>query len=858
MTSQATPTVLFNGYIASVLNVAALRLYDVSRLSGGAKVSVDGNVYRGDGNGGIYVYDPASTSTDDSLTSIEPVSGNGRWLVSAGKGLIGNAGPIGPIGATGGNAMSIGPFSAASGMLIADGYNLVRTSGYHTDAGSGGAFYASDSLAQNSAFRAANPLATFLSGTGVDQHGNTSTARGFRLLAGSNNAIDCSTMGALADGTGWSQADKANCTLTTENGSIGTAAVKYAKAIGAGAISFPPLPAGDTFFGSTVPIVMLPGVDFTPDSLSRLRNIAPLGNGYQPALLLLGNFHPAFLMPGTAKLYAVNNFAQGALSFVLTTATDRYDSSGNDRFAPGKQIAMISDARTPGASFQNPQFMILATVRQTVTSGSTATVTVDTPLDIPTGLTTCHVMSLAENAWRNYSWFPDNYLYFYSGNINGVNAQAYSLFANDTAMNGVNFDNITGSYGLGFANGNTFQNVVYGPGVRVSACGGFDISLCAYRVLFNGPVVTYRPPVGDEPAGLQPAHAIGAECGRNIKGSLTVNQNGGFSASNVAPIIRIQSGQNIDMDITLNGSGDLTNATAIFIGSGGANANAICSMQDINIRIKGVASTLSRAIAIDGQGSAYMRRITASYNVDAPITQNDAIVLGNVLPYANTDDPRVAIMNTVLPVGKGIVKETSTAKISVLNSVIPGGIGGASSIDMVKFADSLSTPKQAVNQNGHVDTTFVGTGAEALVFEVPIGQLIPDDVVTASIVARLSTGTAALRTFRWALWDTVTGTEAPQINNAIGSFTQPAASGISAIMSSIEIICASPSDYFYITIAADDRQGGGVQTVKFSDTYNNTTDTLTLRLYLNAPTTLTTLITRKPMTIRNPQRDYAG
>jgi hypothetical protein len=86
MTNSSSTTTLFNGYIASVLNVTALRAFDVSNLCTGAAIVVGGNVALGDGDGGIYTLDTASTSNDDDKIVIAPASGSGRWLLSAGAG----------------------------------------------------------------------------------------------------------------------------------------------------------------------------------------------------------------------------------------------------------------------------------------------------------------------------------------------------------------------------------------------------------------------------------------------------------------------------------------------------------------------------------------------------------------------------------------------------------------------------------------------------------------------------------------------------------------------------------------------------------------------------------------------------
>ncbi len=73
----------FADYFASngdQLVVSGLRAKDVSALSTGS-VSILGGYYTlGDGGGGQFYYDSASTATDNGGTVIEPDSGVGRWL----------------------------------------------------------------------------------------------------------------------------------------------------------------------------------------------------------------------------------------------------------------------------------------------------------------------------------------------------------------------------------------------------------------------------------------------------------------------------------------------------------------------------------------------------------------------------------------------------------------------------------------------------------------------------------------------------------------------------------------------------------------------------------------------------------
>ena len=86
MTNSSSSTTLFNGYIASVINLDALRNFPTDNLSTGAAIIVAGSQYLGDGNGGLFSFDATSVSPDDGLAVIQPSSGTGRWLLSAGRG----------------------------------------------------------------------------------------------------------------------------------------------------------------------------------------------------------------------------------------------------------------------------------------------------------------------------------------------------------------------------------------------------------------------------------------------------------------------------------------------------------------------------------------------------------------------------------------------------------------------------------------------------------------------------------------------------------------------------------------------------------------------------------------------------
>ncbi len=78
-------SILFNGYIGTVVNIAALRNSPVSNLTTGASIIVASANALGDGNGGLFVYDAQSTDADDGAKAIAPATGAGRWLLAAGR-----------------------------------------------------------------------------------------------------------------------------------------------------------------------------------------------------------------------------------------------------------------------------------------------------------------------------------------------------------------------------------------------------------------------------------------------------------------------------------------------------------------------------------------------------------------------------------------------------------------------------------------------------------------------------------------------------------------------------------------------------------------------------------------------------
>lgn len=71
-----TPT----GTVIEVSSYTALRNYSVSGLTTGRQARVSGYSSSGDGGDGLFVYDSASTATDDNGTILAPAVGSGRWV----------------------------------------------------------------------------------------------------------------------------------------------------------------------------------------------------------------------------------------------------------------------------------------------------------------------------------------------------------------------------------------------------------------------------------------------------------------------------------------------------------------------------------------------------------------------------------------------------------------------------------------------------------------------------------------------------------------------------------------------------------------------------------------------------------
>jgi hypothetical protein len=123
MTNSSSSNTLFSGYINSVINIDALRTYDISNLTTGAGILVTGNEYLGDHSGGAYFLDLNSTANDDGLTVVAPNSGSGRWLLGVGRG---NVGPAGPAGANGANGPA-GPAGPAGGLASVSSFGSLAT-----------------------------------------------------------------------------------------------------------------------------------------------------------------------------------------------------------------------------------------------------------------------------------------------------------------------------------------------------------------------------------------------------------------------------------------------------------------------------------------------------------------------------------------------------------------------------------------------------------------------------------------------------------------------------------------------------------------------------------------------------------
>ena len=63
-----------------VTNIAALKALDISNMSSGALVYVEGYATYGDGADGYFYYNSSSSATNNNGTVVQPTYGSGRWL----------------------------------------------------------------------------------------------------------------------------------------------------------------------------------------------------------------------------------------------------------------------------------------------------------------------------------------------------------------------------------------------------------------------------------------------------------------------------------------------------------------------------------------------------------------------------------------------------------------------------------------------------------------------------------------------------------------------------------------------------------------------------------------------------------
>lgn len=103
MTTFSKATISVGGDILTLANIDALRNHLPRRLKDGTSVIVSGSVSPGDANGGLYVWSETSMVPDNGLTVIRPDTtiSAGRWLMSVGRGIRGDVGPIGLPGPSG-------------------------------------------------------------------------------------------------------------------------------------------------------------------------------------------------------------------------------------------------------------------------------------------------------------------------------------------------------------------------------------------------------------------------------------------------------------------------------------------------------------------------------------------------------------------------------------------------------------------------------------------------------------------------------------------------------------------------------------------------------------------------------------
>lgn len=144
----------FPTYITNLTNLEELRAYPIAGLDLGSSILVGGSTMTGDGEGGIYVWNPNLDNPDDGEDYIIPddvdVSANGRWAMvnynkkgpegdqgpvgdKGAKGDKGDPGDVGPTGPSGANAGIVGEIKSMAGGSVpanwmwAEGQSLSRT-----------------------------------------------------------------------------------------------------------------------------------------------------------------------------------------------------------------------------------------------------------------------------------------------------------------------------------------------------------------------------------------------------------------------------------------------------------------------------------------------------------------------------------------------------------------------------------------------------------------------------------------------------------------------------------------------------------------------------------------------------------
>lgn len=148
---------------------------------------------------------------------------------------------IGPKGDPGGNVMAIGLFTAAAGMGIANGTDIVRTSGYSV-VGIGNAEYVYDATV-DAAYVAAHPRTSFLAASG----------RGFRLCL--EQRISVTQFGAIGDGLAGSAGNNDTAFQSARDLLATSALGGYGYGRAGPALYAPPSKAGPYCLNSTIDLL---------------------------------------------------------------------------------------------------------------------------------------------------------------------------------------------------------------------------------------------------------------------------------------------------------------------------------------------------------------------------------------------------------------------------------------------------------------------------------------------------------------------------------------------------------------------------------------------------------------------------